>query len=152
MICASSADGRGAATAAAGAVWAMSAVGLAARNSAARWRRWRESIAGAEILTLPVGPDGRVDLAALLAALGERPVSSLLVEGGGEIVGSFIAAGLVDKLIAFVGPKIVGGAGAPSPVGGAGVERMADAARFAIQSVEQVGQDIMLTAYPRPER
>ena len=123
---------------------------IATTDAAAR--RWHESIPGAEVLTLPADAAGRIDLAALLAALGERSLTSLLVEGGGEIIASFVEGGLVDKLIAFIGPKIVGGAGAPSPVGGAGVARMADATRFKVQSVEQLGPDIMLTAYPRPAR
>ena len=111
---------------------------------------WRESLANAEIVVLPANTAGRVDLSALLMLLGEQNITSLLVEGGGDVIASFVAAHLVDKIIAFVAPKIVGGAGAPSPVGGIGVAHMADAAPFALHSVERIGPDVMLTAYRSP--
>ena len=65
-------------------------------------------------------PSGAVDLAVLLAELGRGDTTSVLVEGGGEVLGSLFDAGLVDKVVAFVAPTIIGGAGAPSPVAGAG--------------------------------
>ena len=74
-------------------------------------------------------PDGSVDLQALLALLGERDVTSVLVEGGGALLGSFFDRPLVDKVYAFIAPVIVGGAAAPSPAAGEGIERLADAPR-----------------------
>ncbi|HEY1013615.1 MAG TPA: bifunctional diaminohydroxyphosphoribosylaminopyrimidine deaminase/5-amino-6-(5-phosphoribosylamino)uracil reductase RibD, partial [Herpetosiphonaceae bacterium] len=111
---------------------------------------WRSALAGphAEVALLPALPGGRIDPAALLDLLGERQITSLLVEGGGEVIASFAAAGLIDKLYAFIAPKIVGGAHAPSPVGGPGVERMAEAAPFMLRRVEQLGPDALLVAYP----
>lgn len=111
--------------------------------------QWRASITTAEILVLPMTDEGRVDLSTLLIELGTREITSLLIEGGSEVIASFIEAQLVDKILTFIAPKIVGGAGAPAPVGGAGVARMADAAPFMLRSVEQVGDDILVTAYPK---
>ena len=64
---------------------------------------------GAELVVLPSGEDRRVDLRALMEHLGSRGIVNLLVEGGGSVHGAFLDAGLVDKVYAFVAPKIVGG-------------------------------------------
>jgi diaminohydroxyphosphoribosylaminopyrimidine deaminase/5-amino-6-(5-phosphoribosylamino)uracil reductase len=63
---------------------------------------------GLEVLIVPPDADGRVDLKALLKTLGERDVSSLLVEGGSETITSFLRLGLADKIIAIIAPKILG--------------------------------------------
>jgi len=63
---------------------------------------------GIEVLTVPPDAQGRVDLKKLLKALGERNISSLLVEGGGEVITSFLRLHLVDKLVAIIAPKIMG--------------------------------------------
>lgn len=92
------------------------------------------------------GPDGRVDLGSLLAELGRRGVLSLLVEGGGAVHGSFLDAGLIDKVMVFVGPRIVGGP-APAPVGGAGVDALAQAWHIRRAKVRQVDQDVVIEGY-----
>lgn len=104
---------------------------------------------GVEVLRLPADAAGRVDLPALLAALGRREVTSLLVEGGGTVLGSFLQAGLVDKVVAFVAPLLIGGRDAPGAVAGAGVARLAEAVRLERVQVERVGEDIRITGYPR---
>ena len=114
--------------------------------SSAVWRR-QMAEAGAEVLVL-AERDGRVDLEELLRALGERQLLSLLVEGGGELLGSFFDAGLVDKLHAVVAPLIIGGKDAPAAVAGRGVERMAEALRLSEVSVERLGEDVLVTGYP----
>ncbi len=121
---------------------------LVATPAAAPERTHALSSAGADVACLPAG-DGSVDLPALLKALGERGVTSLLVEGGGALLGSLFDAGLVDKVIAFVSPVILGGRGAPTPVAGAGAAAMADAIRLARSQVEVIGVDVMITGYVR---
>jgi riboflavin-specific deaminase-like protein len=71
--------------------------------------------------------DGRVDLEELLVRLGEEGLDSLLVEGGPTVAAGFLEAGLVDKVVFFIAPKIIGGEEAPGAVGGRGVEGLAEA-------------------------
>ncbi len=104
---------------------------------------------GIEVLALPADPDGRVDLTALLDELGRRQVLSLLVEGGGTLLASFFRAGLVDKVLAFVAPLIIGGQEAPSVVAGLGVTHLEQATRLERVRVERVGEDILVCGYPR---
>ncbi len=111
---------------------------------------WRSSLraAGAEVLELPSEGE-RVDLAALLRELAGRDVLSLLVEGGGVILGSFFDAGLVDKLHAVIAPIVVGAEDAPAAVAGRGAYRMADALRLRDITVDRLGEDLLVTGYPQ---
>lgn len=102
--------------------------------------------AGARVVRAP-SPSGAVDPAALLAELGRGDTTSVLVEGGGELLGSLFDAGLVDKVVAFVAPTIIGGAGAPSPVAGAGAERIADASRLTRVRTLRLGRDVVIIGY-----
>jgi diaminohydroxyphosphoribosylaminopyrimidine deaminase/5-amino-6-(5-phosphoribosylamino)uracil reductase len=112
---------------------------------------WRAQIAatGAQVEVLP-DRSGRVDLAALLDLLGARDVLTLLVEGGGVLLGSFFDQRLVDKLHAVIAPLIIGGAIAPVAVAGEGASRMADALRLRDVSVERLGDDLLVTGYTAP--
>ncbi len=103
---------------------------------------------GHEVLCLPADPTG-VDLTALLRALGQREVTSLLVEGGSTLLGSFFDQGLVDRVVAFVAPVLVGGASAPSPLAGKGLPLMADAPRLRRVTVRRLGHDVMISGYLR---
>jgi diaminohydroxyphosphoribosylaminopyrimidine deaminase/5-amino-6-(5-phosphoribosylamino)uracil reductase len=91
--------------------------------------------------------NGSVDLERLLKALGEREITSVLVEGGSTLAGSLFDRGLVDKVVAFIAPVVIGGEGAKSPVGGQGVEKIADAMRLKRVTIEQLGDDLMVTGY-----
>lgn len=97
---------------------------------------------GCEILELS-GEDPAVRLRLLLVELGRRGMTNLLVEGGARLLGSFLDAGLVNEVHAFVAPVLVGGQG-PSAIGGNGVAAMATAWRLNDVSVEQVGSDMYL--------
>ena len=116
-------------------------------GSPASWRASLEA-QGAEVLALPAAVDGRVGLDALLRELGRRDVVTLLVEGGGVILGGFFDRGLVDKLHAVLAPVIIGAAEAPAAVAGEGAYRMADALRLREVTVERLGEDILVTGYP----
>jgi diaminohydroxyphosphoribosylaminopyrimidine deaminase/5-amino-6-(5-phosphoribosylamino)uracil reductase len=83
---------------------------------------------GCEVLRLP---GQRLAVTDLLAELGQRRLTNLLVEGGSEVLGSFRDAGAADEVHVFVAPRLVGGAGAKGPAGGAGVERIAEALHIA---------------------
>jgi diaminohydroxyphosphoribosylaminopyrimidine deaminase/5-amino-6-(5-phosphoribosylamino)uracil reductase len=101
---------------------------------------------GAEVLQLPAsGARERVDLAALMQELGRRELLSVLVEGGAEVHGAFFDAGLVDAVVAFLAPIVIGGEEAPAAVGGKGVRRLADAYRLDDLQVTRIGDDLMLS-------
>jgi diaminohydroxyphosphoribosylaminopyrimidine deaminase/5-amino-6-(5-phosphoribosylamino)uracil reductase len=101
----------------------------------------------AEVLRLPAADDGRVALEPLLDELGKRGILSVLVEGGSEVHASFFAAGLVDKVHAYVAPQIIGGREALGPVGGAGVEHLADAVSLRELDATRIGTDLLITGY-----
>jgi diaminohydroxyphosphoribosylaminopyrimidine deaminase/5-amino-6-(5-phosphoribosylamino)uracil reductase len=114
--------------------------------SSEAWRRQMRE-AGAEVLVLPAA-DGRVDLGELLRALGSRDILTLLVEGGGELLGGFFDRGLVDKVQAIIAPIIIGGGEkAAAAVAGRGARRMADALRLRDVTVERLGEDVLVTGY-----
>jgi len=102
--------------------------------------------AGAEIVELPAG-EGRVDLARLLEELGKRGITSVIVEGGGILLGSLFDQGLVDKVIAFIAPVIIGGAEAKTAVAGRGVDQVAESFRLERMKVEKLGDDLMVSGY-----
>lgn len=99
---------------------------------------------GAEALVM----DGEhIDLNTLLQELARREITSLLVEGGGQVIASFIEARLVDKVIAVIAPLLIGGSGAPTPVEGQGVEALNDALRLQRVDVRRVGEETVITGY-----
>jgi diaminohydroxyphosphoribosylaminopyrimidine deaminase/5-amino-6-(5-phosphoribosylamino)uracil reductase len=101
---------------------------------------------GAELLELP-SEGGLVDLGKLLKTLGEREITSVLVEGGGILLGSMFDGGYVDKVIAFIAPIIIGGKEAKTAVGGKGFDRVVDSLKLRRVSVERLGEDLMINGY-----
>jgi len=101
---------------------------------------------GAQVLICPV-KDGRVDLPFLFDRLGAMDIDGLLLEGGSTLAFSALNEGLVDKVIAFVAPKILGGATAHTAVGGAGIAAMEDAINLRDMKARQVGDDLMIEGY-----
>ena len=97
----------------------------------------------------PVIVSGNADLREVLKELADRSLQSVLVEGGATVAGEFLDAGLVNKVTFFIAPRIIGGIAAPSAIGGAGVEKMADALELERISIIQRGKDIEVTGYPR---
>ena len=79
---------------------------------------------------------------AVLDDLARRSVQSVLVEGGGEVSAAFVEAGLWERVVAFVAPKLVGGRGAPTPFGGAGFENLEGAASLERIAVRRRGADL----------
>ncbi len=102
--------------------------------------------AGAEVLRLP-GPDGRVDLVALFGELARRGLDSVLLEGGGTLSFSAIESGLVDRVIAYIAPTLIGGATAPSPVAGTGFPELRGAATLRDATVSRSGPDVRVEGY-----
>ncbi len=101
--------------------------------------------AGAQTLAAGDGP--RVDLKELMKELGRQGITSVLIEGGAEVHGSALAAGIVDKVVWFVAPRIIGGRTAPGPVGGAGVDEPDQAVLLEQVTVNRFGADICIEGY-----
>jgi len=101
---------------------------------------------GAEVLKLP-RKDAMVDLDALLNALGQRNITSIIAEGGGIVLGSFFDQDQVDKVAAFIAPKIIGGNEPLSPVLGHGIMIMEDALKLNNVAVETFDGDVLITGY-----
>ena len=90
--------------------------------------------------------NGRIDLRWLLKRMGKESVTSLLVEGGGEVNGSFLRSGLAHRVAFFYAPKILGGNRSRAAVGGEGAQRLEDSLRLREVAWERLGSDLMLTA------
>ena len=102
---------------------------------------------GVEVVRVASAENGRVSLPAVCKELWQREITSVLVEGGGELNSSFISEKLADKIVIFYAPKLVGGKNAPSLVGGKGIDFMKDACRINITSVRKLKDDICVEGY-----
>jgi diaminohydroxyphosphoribosylaminopyrimidine deaminase/5-amino-6-(5-phosphoribosylamino)uracil reductase len=102
---------------------------------------------GAEVLRC--GRSGRVDLGRLLRALHDRGIGRLLVEGGGGILGALFDKGLVDQVCVFLAERILGGRGAPGPVGGRGRALALEALGLDHAVRRAVGRDLVVEGYVR---
>lgn len=109
---------------------------------------------GAEVpfensVRVPRGPHG-LDLPALLAELHSRRIVSVFLEGGPTLAGSFLRAGLVDRVVAYVAPAFLG-SGKPA-LGEAGVATIGGLHRWEFEDVVPVGPDLRITARPAPPK
>ena len=100
---------------------------------------------GVEIIT--AGNGEHVDLKILMQELAAQEITSVLVEGGGMIHFSMLSAGFVDKVFAFIAPKIIGGANALTAVEGVGFEKLSDAINLKNFTAEKLGEDFLLAGY-----
>lgn len=88
---------------------------------------------------------GRLPVPDLLRQAGAAGIDSILVEGGGTLNDAFLRAGAIDEVAFFVAPKLVGGQAAKTPIGGVGLNLMADAVELTGVRTEMVGTDILIT-------
>lgn len=101
---------------------------------------------GVQVLICPL-KDEKVDLGVLMFSLGKMGIDSVLLEGGSTLAFSALKDRIVDKVVSFIAPKIIGGAGAPSPVGGKGLSSMEDAIGVNDWKYRKIGDDIMIEGY-----
>ena len=99
--------------------------------------------AGVEVIVQETS-GGKISMSGLVKTLGEREINSILVEGGGRINAAFIEERLADKLYAYIAPKLVGGLGAPGPVGGEGISLMKDACGLKDLRMRMLGDDMLV--------
>ena len=95
------------------------------------------------------GGEKRVDLKILMEKLAELEITSVLVEGGGTIHFAMLKSGLADKILAFIAPKIIGGAKSLTSVEGLGFEKLAEAVDLSNFTAEKIGEDFLLSGYIR---
>lgn len=99
--------------------------------------------AGCEVVTLPQ-KDGHIDLNALMEFLGARGIDSVLLEGGAALNWSALKSGIVNRVQAYLAPKLLGGQNAPSPVGGDGFPSPDKAVRLTAPTLTCLGGDLLL--------
>ena len=102
---------------------------------------------GARVIFIKTAGKNMVDLESMLIELGKLQITSILIEGGPGINGSAIQSGIVDKVIMFIAPKIIGGFSAPSAIGGEGVARVDDAIKLHDIKTKRFGNDLMIEGY-----
>jgi diaminohydroxyphosphoribosylaminopyrimidine deaminase/5-amino-6-(5-phosphoribosylamino)uracil reductase len=93
------------------------------------------------------GADGRIDLTGLLLELYARGGRSVLLEGGPTLAGAFLAGGLVDRVVGYIAPKLLGAG--PAALTGAGVTTIAEAIDLDLTDITQIGPDLRFTALLR---
>lgn len=105
----------------------------------ARYRR-----TACRIISLPADAKGQVDLLPLMDILGQEGIDSILLEGGATLNWSALHSGIVNKLLAYVAPKLFGGAGAKTPVGGIGCDRPDQAVMLKNSKISRLGEDFLI--------
>lgn len=100
--------------------------------------------AGAEVLILPAAPSGQAGLVELLAELGRRRLTNVLVEGGSAVLGSCLDRQVIDEAHVFMAPRLLGGSGAPSPMAGVGIDDPARGVRIEPAEIELLAGDVYL--------
>ncbi|MDA8139402.1 MAG: bifunctional diaminohydroxyphosphoribosylaminopyrimidine deaminase/5-amino-6-(5-phosphoribosylamino)uracil reductase RibD [Desulfobacteraceae bacterium] len=108
--------------------------------------RRRLTAAGAKILEAPL-KKGRIDLTLLMPLLGKMGITSILIEGGANVAASALAADIVDKIVFFYAPKLLGGDDGIPMCRGVGPFKMAEALPLRDVTVAMVGEDIMVQGY-----
>ena len=90
----------------------------------------------------------RLSLKSLMKRLAKLNITSVLIEGGGKIIASALEEKIVDKLLIFIAPKIIGGEEAVTSVEGRGINRINQAIRIRGLKIKKIGQDILIEGYP----
>ncbi len=97
---------------------------------------------GCEMIGLRPDERGRPSVSDLLTELGKRRMTNVLIEGGAEVLGSFLDAGEIDEVHVFIAPALAGGKDAKSPMAGVGVDKIADVLRLTEWTCERIGDDL----------
>jgi diaminohydroxyphosphoribosylaminopyrimidine deaminase / 5-amino-6-(5-phosphoribosylamino)uracil reductase len=112
--------------------------------SASKLEKLRKT--GAIVMKMP-SKNGTIDLKALLVELGEDNIMSIMIEAGGNFAASALKAGIVDKVMYFIAPKILGGSEALTAVEGPGINKLKDAIELHDVTTKTFGGDILVEGY-----
>ncbi len=122
------------------------------RASASPERRAALEARGVRCIACPEATAPAQEIAWLLTHLGQQSWTNLMVEGGSQVLGSFLAAGAIDEVEVYLAPMMVGGAAAPSAIGGPGAAALQDALTLAALEATPIGKDWCLRGrVQRPE-
>nr|WP_199765963.1 bifunctional diaminohydroxyphosphoribosylaminopyrimidine deaminase/5-amino-6-(5-phosphoribosylamino)uracil reductase RibD [Paeniclostridium sordellii] len=91
--------------------------------------------------------DEKVNLKELMIKLGELKIDSILLEGGSTLNYSALEVGIVDKVLVYIAPKIIGGVNSKTPVGGNGIEQLKDAFKIKDLNISMVSEDVLIQGY-----
>jgi diaminohydroxyphosphoribosylaminopyrimidine deaminase/5-amino-6-(5-phosphoribosylamino)uracil reductase len=119
---------------------------VATTNSAPAQLRQSWEEAGVEVLVFDASSEHGVPLLPLMEALGKRDIQNVLIEGGATLAWAVVEAGVVDRLVLYLAPKLVGGADAPGLLAGSGMKEVSEALPVSIRSVERIGEDLKVVA------
>ncbi|MCX6906768.1 MAG: bifunctional diaminohydroxyphosphoribosylaminopyrimidine deaminase/5-amino-6-(5-phosphoribosylamino)uracil reductase RibD [Verrucomicrobia bacterium] len=109
---------------------------------------WRKQLADQGVTVLPCALRGdHLDVSDVLKQLSQREIINVLVEGGGSLLGALFDARLVDKVVFFYAPKVIGGTNAPTAVEGQGIGRLKDAVELRNIEWRHLGDDLVLIGY-----
>ncbi len=127
-----------------GNIWKKGRIIIAASEKSEKTKREKLEKMGANVL---ICGKERVDLKVLLKKLGETGITSLFVEGGGEVHGAFLDLKLAHKIILIYAPKIIGGKDAKIAVGGKGIAKMSSAIKPRYLEMKKIGKDFVFEGY-----
>ncbi|RAL26499.1 bifunctional diaminohydroxyphosphoribosylaminopyrimidine deaminase/5-amino-6-(5-phosphoribosylamino)uracil reductase RibD [Thermoflavimicrobium daqui] len=99
------------------------------------------------VKVISTGAGSQVDLEVVLQTLGDHGILSLLVEGGGEVNASFLHGNHVQKVIAFIAPKLLGGRNSPTSIEGENPEKMKESKELKDITIERFGDDLCIIGY-----
>ncbi|WP_249871500.1 bifunctional diaminohydroxyphosphoribosylaminopyrimidine deaminase/5-amino-6-(5-phosphoribosylamino)uracil reductase RibD [Oceanobacillus saliphilus] len=108
----------------------------------------KKSLEAMNITVIETTGSKHTDPMEVVAQLGERGISSLIIEGGGNISASFLEHALIDKVVLYVAPKLIGGKDAPTFLEGTGIDQMKDAIELDYTDISRIGPDFKFIGYP----
>ncbi|MCI0453952.1 MAG: bifunctional diaminohydroxyphosphoribosylaminopyrimidine deaminase/5-amino-6-(5-phosphoribosylamino)uracil reductase RibD [Candidatus Dadabacteria bacterium] len=103
---------------------------------------------GASVLTIDLDKKGRINILKLVKKIGEMEIMSILIEGGSNVAASFLTKGMVDKIVFFYAPRIIGGEGV-SMIGELGIREVKDALTLTEVKVKKFGSEFIVEGHPR---
>ena len=119
---------------------------VATTNRAPGGRKSEWAHAGADVVVLDRDADGRVSLRSLVEDLGKRDVQGLVIEGGATLAWSEVSEALIDRVVVYIAPLLVGGSGAPTALSGAGFAPISEALRLGPLTVGAIDDDLRVVA------
>jgi len=116
------------------------------KEKAASKKAEKIKAAGAQIISVS-GKDNRIDLKKLVRMLAKMGIATVLLEGGSEVNGAALESGIVDKVMFFYSPKLIGGKNALGMIGGQGKQLVSDAVKLDNLNIRKSGEDFVVEGY-----